>query len=90
MKCNEFMILYVLVCGILMGAVMHGTFSRQKYKTDARRKAPIESVCDSGFYGFEWRGHKYLKYGGSTSPSVLHDPDCPCKTNKTEVNHGHR
>lgn len=85
MKCNDFMIIYVLVSGIFIGAAVHTTISRQKYKPDARGKVPVESVYDSRFTGFEWHGHKYLKYGGSANPSVLHDPDCHCKTNKVEV-----
>ena len=85
MKSSDLIIIYVLVCGILMGGIMYGTFSRQKYKIDVRRKASVESVYDSRFHGFEWRGHKYLKYGNSSHPTVLHDPDCPCWTNRLEV-----
>ncbi len=81
---NGLCVLVFLVFGILIGAVMHGTISSQKYKTDVRGKAPVESVYDSRFTSFEWRGHKYLKYGNSSYPSVLHDPDCPCWTNRLE------
>jgi len=82
---NGLCVLVFLVFGILIGAVMHGTISSQKYKTDTRAKISIKSVYDSKFHCFEWRGHKYLKYGNGMYPSVLHDPDCHCKTNKIEV-----
>ena len=85
MKENDFIIIYVLVSGILMGAAMYGTISSQKYKTDVSGKTSIESVYDAKFHGFEWRGHKYFKYGGSANPPVLHDPDCPCWTNRLET-----
>lgn len=85
MKNNDFMIIYVLVCGIFIGGGLHSTISSQMYKTDARGKVPVESVYDSRFTGFEWKGHKYLKYGSSSNSSVLHNPDCPCHINKTEV-----
>ena len=84
MKCNDLMILFVLVSGIFIGAGMHSTISRQKYKTDMSKQALTESVYDSRFTGFEWRSHKYLKYMDSVNAfsTILHDPDCPCWTNK--------
>ncbi len=85
---NDFVILYVLVCGILLGAVVHGTISRQKYKSDARGKVQVESVYDSRFHGFEWKGHKYLRYSCYDTHAyntILHDPDCPCWTNRLET-----
>ena len=88
MKCNDLMILFVLASGIIIGAVMYSSISSQKYKTDLSGKTSTESVYDSRFRGFEWRGHKYLKYVGTTDASVLgvlHDPNCPCTTNKFEV-----
>ena len=91
-KNNDFMIIYVLVCGIFIGGGIHSTISSQMYKTDKRRKVPVESVYDSQFTGFEWKGHKYLKYAGYDTHygthvfnALLHDPDCPCKTNRVEV-----
>ena len=47
-----------------------------------------EFVHDSQFISFEWKGHKYLKYSGYDTPAyntILHDPDCTCRTNKVEV-----
>ena len=85
MKEDKFMILYVLVLGFLIGVVIYGALSSQKYKSDAKGKTLIKSVYDSKFTEFEWRGHKYLKYGNPANLSVLHDPDCPCKTNRVEV-----
>ena len=87
MKENDFMIIFVLALGILIGAVIHSTISRQKYKPDARKKVTVESVYDSRFHGFEWRGHKYLRYShyDTHTYTLLHDPDCPCKTNRVEV-----
>lgn len=85
MKNNDLMIIYVLVSGFLIGVTIYGAFSSQKYKPDAKEKTSIKSVYDSKFTEFEWRGHKYLKYGNPANLSVLHDPDCPCITNKVEV-----
>lgn len=91
MKENDFMIIYVLISGILIGAVMHSTISSPKYKPDASGKTSIESVYDSQFTNFEWKGHKYLKYSGYDTHydthvfnALLHDPDCPCWTNRLE------
>ena len=87
MKSNDFMILYVLVCGIIIGAIMHGAISRHRYKTDVRRKASIESVYDPRFKSFEYHGHRYLKYMDVVQAfsATLHDPDCPCWTNRLET-----
>ena len=87
MKENDFMIIYVLVCGIFIGGGVHSALSRLMYKPDTRGKAPVESVYDSRFTGFEYHGHRYLKYMDSVNAfsTILHDPDCPCKTNKVEV-----
>ena len=87
MKSNDFMIIYVLVSGILIGAVMYSTISCPKYKPDASGKPPIKSVYDSHFHSFEWRGHKYLRYSdyGTHTYTLLHDPDCTCWTNRLEA-----
>ena len=86
MKSNDFIIIYVLVSGILIGAGMHSSISSQRYKPDTRRKVPVESVYDSRFHGFEWKGHKYLRYShyDTHTYTLLHDPDCPCWTNRLE------
>lgn len=87
MKSNDFMILYVLVCGFLIGTVIYGAFF-SKGKTYPIKQAPTESMYDSQFNSFEWRSHKYLKYSGYDTHydthvfnALLHDPDCPCITN---------
>lgn len=33
---------------------------------------------------FEYRGHKYIKFGEQRG--VVHDPDCPCHTKTTDNN----
>lgn len=87
MKNNDSMIIYVLVCGIFIGGGIHSAISSQMYKPDARGKVPIESVYDSRFTGFEWRGHKYLRCSDydTHTDTLLHDPDCSCKTNRVAV-----
>lgn len=44
------------------------------------------SVYDSRFKSFEYHGHRYLKYTDLVSYycTTLHDPDCPCWTNRLE------
>ncbi len=86
MKINDFMILYVLVCGFLIGIAIYGAISSQKYKTDTSSKSSknqTESSYNSQFTGFEWKGHNYLKYSNCDTHTytLLHDPDCPCITN---------
>jgi len=82
MKNNDFIILYVLVCGILIGGVIFGAFF-SKSKTYTNNPASTESMYDSRFKSFEYHGHRYLKYMDSVHYycTTLHDPDCPCITN---------
>ena len=28
---------------------------------------------------FEYRGHKYILFGGGNGKTIVHDPDCPCR-----------
>lgn len=90
MKCNDFIILYILVSGILIGGVIFGTFF-SKGKTYPIKQASTESAHDSQFTSFDWKGHKYLRYSGYNTHydthvfnALLHDPDCPCWTNRLE------
>lgn len=86
MKCNDFTIIFFFVFGILIGAAMYDIISSLKYKPDTRGKVPVESVYDSSFKSFEYHGHRYLKYMDWIHYfcSTLHDPDCPCWTNRLE------
>lgn len=91
MKSNDFMILYVLVSGFLIGVAVFGAFF-SKGNTYIGKQATAESVHDSQFISFEWKGHKYLKYFGYDTyygthvfNALLHDPDCPCWTNRLEA-----
>jgi len=27
---------------------------------------------------FEYKGHKYIMFGGGEARTIVHDPDCPC------------
>ncbi len=86
MKCNDSMIIYFFVFGILIGAVMYDIISSLKYKPDTRGKTSVKSVYDSRFKSFEYHGHRYLKYMDIVQAysTTLHDPDCPCWTNRLE------
>lgn len=46
-----------------------------------------ESEYDSRFKSFEYHGHRYLRYMDSVNAfnNILHDPDCPCWTNRLET-----
>ena len=49
-------------------------------------QAPRNSPCMSRIY---FDGHYYVKYdngGRVSSPSILHDPDCPCRHNRHAKN----
>ncbi len=69
--------------GMLIGSILHFTATM-----DANKASSAESAYDSSFRSFEYHNHKYLKY---TDPVInafsttLHDPDCPCWTNRLEV-----
>ena len=54
---------------------------------NVNKASAAESVHDSHFTGFEWKGHNYLRYSdyNTHTYTLLHDPNCPCMTNKVEV-----
>ena len=67
-----------IVMGMLIGSILCFTCMMDVNK---------ESAYDSRFKSFEYHGHKYLKYTDSANAfsDTLHDPDCPCWTNRLET-----
>lgn len=61
--------------------------SSKEIGTVSDKRKVEQGECDSQFTSFEWHGHKYLRYSDydTHTYTLLHDPDCPCHTNKTEV-----
>ena len=85
MKSNQFVFLYVLVSGMLMGAAISATIMTSE--SNVNGKTLTESAYDSRFKSFEYHGHRYLKYTDKVQAfsTTLHDPDCPCWTNRLET-----
>lgn len=85
MKINQFVFIFVLVSGILVGAAISSVvMTSESYVS---RKTSVKSVYDSRFKSFEYHGHRYLKYMDIVQAysTTLHDPDCPCWTNRLET-----
>ena len=84
MKINQFVFLFVLVSGMLLGAAISATIMTSESYVSG--KTSVKSVYDSRFKSFEYHGHRYLKYMDIVQAysTTLHDPDCPCWTNRLE------
>ena len=67
-----------VIIGMLIGSILCFTCMMDVNK---------ESAYDSRFRSFEYQGHRYLKYTDPVQSfsSTLHDPDCPCWTNRLEA-----
>lgn len=71
-----------IVCFIVMGMLI-GSILCFVCMVDVNK----ESAYDSRFKSFEYHGHRYLKYMDPVQAfgATLHDPDCPCWTNRLEA-----
>ena len=80
---NNMSIPFTVIFGLLVSGAIAWVVTNRK---PIEEKPPVESVYDSGFHGFEWKGHKYLRYSDyhTQTFTLLHDPDCPCWTNRLE------
>ena len=49
---------------------------------DNRTQEQIDAETASNITGFNYKGHRYIKYynymGRSSIGGITHDPDCPC------------
>ena len=76
-KATEFLLYAFGVCILILG-LFHMTSC-----------APVEKVERDDFNRcireVEYKGHKYLKYDKFQTHTIVHDPNCPCMTNKVEA-----
>ena len=74
----------VVVCMLIFGSGC-GIDQNKRYCPKANEWLTDEEMATRDFKIVSWKGHEYVTYISGHVFGLTHNPDCPCKTNKTEV-----